>query len=512
MTTFAVRSRRAALVAVALLSGPGCASWVHPVSLTPPLPMVPPARYQVEAIEPRGGRPAQVEDGRPDAGRAPPPANPNAAQEPWWTAFGDRALDGLIQEAMAHNWVLRDLRGLYHENLLDKALPNGPLWPLQIGAPAVIQRSRRGAPAALGSPAYFLANNEASIGLTATYEVDVFGQLDIQKKVLTDAAEIQAQNAEAGAQGIAVQVAQVWFDTLAQRVLLETLERRVRLNEDLQRLVRGRFELRLTSRLAVLQQEQLLLGTRAQVPLVKARLALLGSQLTSLLGRPPTPSPDLVPLDRELPDLPPHEPVGVPADLVKTSPEVRLAQLRVAEAQHRVSQNRASWLPTVSVFANAGLQAFDLRQPGNFDGENPNSFQTWGLGLRLTWPIFDGGQRLTEARQLTMTVKRRNMLYEQAFLEAVRRVQDAQVQEAKQADNVKALQDQVVLGRKVLTEARQLYEQGSSDYLAVLTALANLSELENTLILARRILLTYRIELYRALGGTWSRAVVEVID
>jgi outer membrane protein TolC len=104
------------------------------------------------------------------------------------------------------------------------------------------------------------------------------------------------------------------------------------------------------------------------------------------------------------------------------------------------------------------------------------------------------------------------MLYEQAFLEAVRRVQDAQIQEAKQTDNVKALQTEVELGKKVLAEARQLYEQGSSDYLAVLNALSSLEELENTLILARRILLSYRIDLYRALGGTWSRSVVEVVD
>ena len=192
---------------------------------------------------------------------------------------------------------------------------------------------------------------------------------------------------------------------------------------------------------------------------------------------------------------------------------MRLAQLRVAEAEHRVSQNLASWLPVVNVFANAGLQSFDFQQPLNFDPQtNGGSFQTWSFGVRLTWPIFDGGQRQTEAKQLTMTVKRRNMLYEQAFLETVRRVQDAQVQEAKQTDNVKTLQAEVELGTKVLAEARQIYEQGSSDYLAVLTALSNLSELENTLILARRILLSYRIELYRALGGTWSRSVVEVVD
>jgi len=164
----------------------------------------------------------------------------------------------------------------------------------------------------------------------------------------------------------------------------------------------------------------------------------------------------------------------------------------------------------ISLSGDAGWQTFDFKHPTTFDGSS--AFATWSYGVRLTWPIFDGGQRLIEAKQLSLTIKRRNMLYEQAFLEAVRRVQDAHIQDAKQADNVRTLRAEVELGKKVLAEARQLFEQGLSDYLAVLTALGNLSDLERALIQAQRIHLSYRIQLYRALGGTWSKATVERED
>ena len=507
------RSPVACLLLAALLAQ-GC-SWIRPVSLTPPLPNPPPPSYLLEAPASQEEKPPEPGDVRVTAQTSGP------AEGPWWTAFGDPALDALIQEALVHNHTLRDLRGLYHENQLVKERPNGPLWPLQIGIPVSIQRSRSGAPAALGSSAYFIANNEADVGLSATYQLDIWGQLDLQGKVLEDAAEIQAHLAEARAQDTAVQVANVWFDILAQRALYDQLERQVKLNENLQGLVNARFELHLTTRLAVLQQQQQLLNLRAQLPLIAARIALLGSQLTSLLGRKPTPyTTEMVPLDRRLPELPPHTTDGVPADLVKSSPEVRLAQLRVAEAEHRVSANLSSWLPQIQLFANGGLQAFGLSNPLNFTvqtgSKDPKdvgqTFQTWSFGARLIWPLFDGGQRITEARQLSMTVKRRNMLYQQAFLEAVRRVQDAQIQESKQGDNVKTLRAEVELGKRVLNEAKQLYEQGNTDYLAVLTALANLEELEHASILAQRILLSNRIEVYRALGGTWSRSVVEIVD
>ena len=478
-----------------------------------PLPLQPPPRY---LLEPAASPLARVET----PGPAPPqPAQPQAAQAgpssipadgPWWSAFADPALDALIQEALAHNHTLRDLRGLYHENMLVPARPNGPLWPLQVHIPVAVERARR-ATAATPTSGLGLTNYDASAAVAANYQLDVFGQLALQRKAFDDLAAIQGQSAEATAQTTAALVAQVWFEILSQRALLDLLEQQVALNEDLAGLVQSRFEAHLTSHLAVLQQAQQLLNTRAQVPLITARLALLASELSSLLGRPPSPSASaMVPPDRRLPELPPAAAVGVPNDLVTSSPEVRGAQLRVTEANDRMAINRASWLPVISLSGDVGWQTFDFNHPATFDGNS--AFGTWSYGVRLTWPIFDGGQRLIEAKQITLTIKRRNMLYEQAFLEAVRRVQDAQIQEAKQADNVRTLRAEVELAQKVLGEARQLFEQGLSDYLAVLTALGNLSDLERTLLQAQRLHLSYRIQLYRALGGTWSKAIVERDD
>ena len=500
---------RTLLVAMPLL-GPGCATANEGLV---PLPLQPPPAYLLEA-GPRAA-PLQLTSAATADAAAPPPQQapaesaPNPATGPWWAAFADPTLDALIEEALIHNHTLRDLRGLYHENMLVPARPNGPLWPLQVHIPAVVERASR-ATVATPTGGVDITNNDAAAAVAATYQIDLFGQLAWQRTHFDDLAAIQGQSAEAGAQNVAAQVAQVWFEILSQRALLDLVEQQVKLNEELAQLVRDRFEAHLTSHLAVLQQAQQLLNTRAQLPLINARLALLGSELTTLLGRAPSPSTALVPPDRRLPELPPAVQVGVPTDLVSSSPEVRGARLRVAEAEDLRAINRASWLPVITLAGDAGWQTFDFKHPVTFD--HNSAFATWSYGVRLIWPIFDGGQRLIEAKQLTLTIKRRNMLYEEAFLEAVRRVQDARIQEAKQADNVKTLRAEVELGRNVLAEARQLFEQGLSDYLAVLTALGNLSELERTLIQARRIHLSYRIQLYRALGGTWSKAVVERQD
>ncbi|MGH7294626.1 MAG: TolC family protein, partial [Polyangiaceae bacterium] len=429
----------------------------------------------------------------------------------WWTAFADPALDAAIQEALRNNYFIRDLRNLIYENKLEPAMPAGALWPLQIGVPAGIQHSVGAVPPALGSPGYGLTYDAAQAGVTASYQIDVWGQLDVTRRLFQDLVEEQRANTESFGQALAEQVTQTWFEILEQRAMRGLLARQVRYNEDLLAIVEARFEQHLVTRLAVLQQEQLLLATRAQEPLVVAQIALLNSRLTQLLGRTPSPSSDLVPEDRRLPDLPTAPEVGAPADLMRNAPELRAAQVRVAEAEHQVSQNLASWLPTIEAFGDAGMRTFGPGPPGPLMGFN-QTLPTADVGIRLTWPIFDGGQRITRARQLELTVQRRNWQYQLAFNNALQRVQDALIQERKQADHLRTLREQVDLGRRVLGEARQLFEQGLSDYLPVLTALNSLSNLERASIQAQRLLLSYRVQLYHALGGTWSASTTNLPD
>ena len=53
--------------------------------------------------------------------------------------------------------------------------------------------------------------------------------------------------------------------------------------------------------------------------------------------------------------------------------------------------------------------------------------------------------------------------------------------------------------------SRERYSAGSIDFLRVLTALQSLQQIEQNLIDARRRQLSNRIQLCRALGGTWTR-------
>jgi outer membrane protein, multidrug efflux system len=499
---------------------------VHPVRVTPPRapraflsdPAVAPSNApgtldtRSEAIG--GGDPAGSAGGA--GGKAPrgddtrsgklgstEPATQSAV---WWSAFADPALDSAIQETLRNNYFLRDVRTLIYENKLDSTTPQGWWWPLQIGIPATtpsnLQHVVIGAPSALGSPAYQLKYNAANIDLTASYQLDLWGNIDARRRVADDLVEQQRESTEIAAQNLAEQVAQLWFDILVERALKDLTLGEVKYNQELFDLIKARFDQHLVTRLVVLQQEQQLLNIQSQVPLIAARIALLNSQLTALLGRLPSPHDELVPVDRRLPDLPPAPGLGAPGDLSENTPEMRFARLRVTEIENRKNQNLSSWLPTIELVGSVGVVTFAPSE----------TFRESFAGVRLTWPLFDGGRRITDAKQLELTLKRRQWQYELALKTAIGRVQDALLQENNQAESLRSLRAQTELGRRLLEEARRLFEQGQSDYLAVLTALSNLSQLEREGLRAQRLLLSYRVQLYRALGGIWSYDVTKLPD
>ncbi|WP_338868409.1 TolC family protein [Myxococcus stipitatus] len=487
--------------ALALLSTfcAGC-ELVHPVVVKPPLA---PSHYstdvdlRTEPSQPPSGPGGEVPSPRPSNEGVPAqPAERVTQEEVWWSAFADPALDTAIQECFRNNLILHDVRGLIYENQLDPTVPQGWWYPLQVGIinPAGLRHINANVPP---TPATQIEYDIATGDFGVTYQVDLFGNLAAQRSAGLNFAEQQRQLTEGRVQDLALRITQVWFDILEARALRDLTLRQIDYNKELLRLIQVRFEQHLTPRLVVLQQEQLLVNLESQVPLISTRNALLNSELKALLGRVPSPADDIVPLERQLPDLPPPPELGTPGDLNVNTPEMRLAELRVAEVEHRINANRASWLPTIQLVGSVGAARIGLSEP---------AFAQSLVGVNLTWVLFDG-RRFTEHLQLPMQLERRKTQYQLALNTAIGRVQDAVVQEENEATSLRSLRTQVQLGRQLLDEARRLFEQGQSDYLTVLTALTNLVGLERASLQAQRQLLNHRVQVYRSLGGTWSRDV-----
>ena len=136
----------------------------------------------------------------------------------------------------------------------------------------------------------------------------------------------------------------------------------------------------------------------------------------------------------------------------------------------------------------------------------------WNLAANLVQPVFEGGRRRAEVRRTDAVKLERLNAYGAAVLTALREVEDALTQERQQRLFIDNLRVQVALARETLGQARQRYTNGLSDYLPVLTALQAQQNRDRDLLTARRQLISYRIQLYRALGGSWARELTFPVD
>jgi NodT family efflux transporter outer membrane factor (OMF) lipoprotein len=292
---------------------------------------------------------------------------------------------------------------------------------------------------------------------------------------------------------VAAEVTDRWVAILSQRLQLQLLEQQVSINKTYLELVDLRFRMSLASALDVFQQKQLVERAIAQQPLVEMQERMLQNQLAVLLGRMPN---QVVQISREeMPVLKKVPAAGLPLQLLENRPDIVAALRRLEASDQALAAAQADRLP-----------ALRLTGSGTYDsGKLEDVFDNWmvNLGAALTAPVLDGGRRRAEVDISQAEVKQQLAEYRQVVLTAVREVEDALISEAKIRENIAALENQLESAQKGLTEARSRYINGLNDYLPVLTQLLSVQDLEKNLIQRNEDLLAARIDLYRAIGGTW---------
>ncbi len=127
----------------------------------------------------------------------------------------------------------------------------------------------------------------------------------------------------------------------------------------------------------------------------------------------------------------------------------------------------------------------------------------FSFGGDLLTPIIDGGRRRAEVGKKKAVVCEILARYGQKFLDALREIEDAVVQERHQLDLISQAKKEISIAERNLSEAQYHYINGLDDYLTVIAAIQSLQGLQRQLISENRGLLVNRARLYRTLGGSF---------
>ncbi len=418
----------------------------------------------------------------------------DAVSEPrlhWWETFGDDDLNGFVAEALADNQSLIAYWARLGKARALAVRAGADLVP-SVSGEAGASYSRRDGTG--DSSVQAATDRNYSLGLAAGYEIDLWGRVKAAAKSANLSAEASRQDLNGAAITISAGVAERWVRIISQRQQKSLLQKQLEVNETYLNLVELRFRKSLASALDVMQQRQLVERVKARMPLIEMQERLLLDELAVLMGRQPNNRPRFE--RRILPELAGPPQAGIPVQLLEYRPDILASYQRLAAADQDLAAARADRLPALRLTGNAAYGSDDLDE----------IFDNWlaNIAAGLTAPLIDGGRRRAEVSFNESLVREQLAVYRQTVLTAVQEVEAALVREEKIRENIIGIEKQLQAAQTGLEEAGYRYVNGLIDYLPVLTQLLSVQNLELDLIAARTDLLIARMDLYRAVGSTWT--------
>ena len=405
----------------------------------------------------------------------------------WWLTFADPTLDHLIARALSENFSLQTAWDRLDQARAVARRAGAALWPEVNGE-------------ASGSTTRFRTNsqtessNDFSLGLSASYEVDLWGRINSTQEAAELDAMASAELLQTAALTLTAGVASTWFRLIEQREQILLLQQQIATNQQTLELVTLQFRTGQVSIADLLQQRLVVENRRGELALARAQEQVLLNQLAVLLGLPPDLVPQLAPAS--LGSLPPLPATGVQSNLIERRPDVRAAWLQVQAADQRVAAAVADRFPRLSLSGRATTSSEEIE----------DLFDDWlsSIAANLLAPLVDGGGRRAEVDRTRAAASAALHNYGQTILEALAEVEDALVREQRQMEYLSSLDRQLELAAQATERIRDRYLNGAVDYQRVLASILSEQQLQLTRIAASGALYENRVNLCRALAGGWE--------
>ncbi|HEY4075484.1 MAG TPA: efflux transporter outer membrane subunit [Rhizomicrobium sp.] len=426
----------------------------------------------------------------------------------WWIQFHDAELESLITRALAQNPDLLTAQSRVREAREQEIIAGAAGLP-QIDATgsAVRLHSESSLQQKLGSGGAAMNGVTPpggtdlklySAGFDATWEIDIFGGVRRSVEAAeagTEAARWQMRDAEVT---LTAEIAADYVTLRADQARLAILADQEKSQRATLDLTVAKARTGFVTELDVNQQRQLVASTTAQRPPLISDVLAMHHAIAVLLGQQPgTLDTELGPA-QPVPPIPPRLPVGLPSELLRARPDIRMAERKLAQATAQIGVAVADLYPKFDLLAAANFSSNHISNL--LSGDNLGQV---GLGS-IMWPVFHGGQIHANIRAKEEEEKQAYFAYQKAVLGGLQNAEDALVRYQTEQRRFLALQDAVKTAHQSTDLALQQYRTGLVAYASVLQAQSTQLTAEDNLAQSRSALTANLISLYKALGGGWK--------
>lgn len=269
----------------------------------------------------------------------------------WWQRLNDPVLNQLIDLALRDSLslVLAKERVVQSRAEL-RAVPGGVGLEPSIGLQA--EGSDTTDPAASGT---------ARLGLS--WMLDPYGAKRAERNAA--GAQLEVADAEVDAAQLLVlfNITNAYVDLRYRQRLLALLQQELQSRQQTLALTRQMADASSATRLDTTRSAARVAEIQAQLPGVQAAVVMKLNEIAVLAGHAPGTLPlDLSSGGQPVPDLSPD--VGIPADLLRNRPDIRIAERRYYAALAAVGVARAGLYPRLSLTGAITLNAFEAGQGG----------------------------------------------------------------------------------------------------------------------------------------------------
>ncbi|AGS24181.1 efflux transporter outer membrane subunit [Rhizobium etli] len=417
-------------------------------------------------------------------------SNGHVVTAEWWTAYRDKPLDGLVTHGLRENLdVLQALENINSASANVTIAGAGGLPSLTVGASHTLSGEKGRLRTTVGTTN--TSGGEASL----SWLLDFFGQYRRSREsaiASLGAAYATADNAKLT---FLKDLVESYIDARYYQERIALSQANLKSRQQTYELTQLQLRAGAASRLDVVQAEGLVKSTKSEIPGLQQSFTESAHHIATLIGMPASSLMGELQKRAGQPVFRGDLHAGIPADLIRNRPDMRMAERELAAAVADIGAAEAQLYPSITL--SGSISPSWVKSSGASGG----SLTSWSFGPSLNLPIFDGGTLRANVEIEKSDAKAQYLAWKAAVLNGVEEVENALTAVRRDTQTLEPLPRQVQTAQESLALSTTSYKDGASSLLDILDAQRSVSDAQASLAATVQQVAKDYVDLYVAIGA-----------
>lgn len=406
----------------------------------------------------------------------------------WVDELGDETLSKLIDEAIDNSFNLRASAARMRTAYANADIQGADRLP-------TLSANLDGRRAKQTSSGTKRIDNEFSLGLQSSWEIDLWQRLSHRTRSAVATAEATRADYEAARLSLAANIAKSWFSLVENRLQTDLSQRRVDNFKATLDVINDRYLSGIGDALDLRLARENHATAMSTLFGQKRSLAAAQRTLETLLGRYPS---GALATSGHLVEVSTPIPSDQPLNLLEQRPDLRASKSRLVSASENQIDASRNLLPSLRLTASGGNSTSEFRDLLDWDS------LFWNIAAGLTQPLFQGGRLKAQRNVAQSQLDEAFANYTQTALNAFREVETALASDPLLIQQLDAQKTAANEAREGADLALERYQAGINGIITLLDSKRRAFSAESTLLSTQLNLILNRIDLHLALGGNFS--------